>query len=293
MSPGVIYLFIHTHISRMPCANCACQNTSGGCDKVSSIPLPKAGTTPSAQAKLWSTSNYGSTSTASNAAHENTPLLDGAQQPLAKCEKHNGIRGVCCRDLKQDNQRHLVNPDVVRDVIIGLSDGLTVPFALTAGLSGVGSTRIVVLAGFAELVSGAISMGVGGLLSAQAELSHYNYMCQATAERVHQSCAGELEREVCDILAPFGVPNDIGSQIASKLQNVERQEQAYEGTSHSLPSPATADRSAHIRPDGLVGPSRGLTPFLVRIGEGLEKVEASRVWQSALIIGTSYFVGGL
>lgn len=72
---------------------------------------------------------------------------------MAKCEKHNGVRGVCCRDLKSDDSRSLIDPDIVRDVIIGLSDGLTVPFALTAGLSGVGSSRIVVLAGLAELVS--------------------------------------------------------------------------------------------------------------------------------------------
>lgn len=92
--------------------------------------------------------------------------------------------GVCCRQLKDSDPRTLVDPDVVRDVIIGLSDGLTVPFALTAGLSGVGSTRLVVIAGLAELVSGAISMGIGGFLSAQAELQHYKFMVQRIRERV-------------------------------------------------------------------------------------------------------------
>ncbi|EEB88544.1 hypothetical protein MPER_13562, partial [Moniliophthora perniciosa FA553] len=83
--------------------------------------------------------------------------------------------GVCCKQLKED-ERQLINPDVVRDVIIGLSDGLTVPFALTAGLSSLGTSRIVVLGGVAELIAGAISMGIGGFLASQAERDHYRYL---------------------------------------------------------------------------------------------------------------------
>lgn len=143
-------------------------------------------------------------------------------------------------------------------------------------------------------VSGAISMGVGGLLSAQAELSHYNYMCGQTARRVQQSCQGEMEREVCEILEPFGVPADVAALVAAKLQDVERSEEASTGGADELPAPATASVPAPMprRSDGLVGPQRGLTPFLVRIGKGLEKVEESRVWQSAVVIGASYFIGG-
>lgn len=171
------------------------------------------------------------------------------------------------------------------------------PFALTAGLSGVGSTRIVVLAGMAELISGAISMSFGGLLSAQAELQHYQYMQRATLERVAQSCSGLLEKEVCDILEPFGVPSEVGALVAAKLQSVERkewQDVVSDEDVHSLPAPVSANvpPSPPRRSDGLVGPSRGLTPFLLRMGEGLEKIEASRVWQSALTIGLSYFLGG-
>jgi VIT1/CCC1 family predicted Fe2+/Mn2+ transporter len=140
-------------------------------------------------------------------------------------------------------------------------------------------------------------MGVGGLLSAQAELSHYNFMSKQTATRVSQSCFGEMEREVCAILEPFGVPTEIGAMVAAKLQSVEVKEyQQYTEGEEVLPapvlSPASAPAPPRVRSDGLVGPERGLTPFLLRLGEGLEKIESSRVWQSALIIGASYFIGG-
>lgn len=144
-------------------------------------------------------------------------------------------------------------------------------------------------------------MGVGGLLSAQAELSHYKFISQQTAHRVSHSCFGEMEREVCSILEPFGVPTEVGAMVAAKLQSVEvseyQQRQLNENAEEDdIPAPVTSGilpAPPSKRSDGLVGPERGLTPFLLRMGEGLEKIESSRVWQSALIIGTSYFLGGL
>jgi hypothetical protein len=135
-------------------------------------------------------------------------------------------------------------------------------------------------------------MGVGGLLSAQAELSHYKFISKQTASRVSQSCFGEMEREVCAILEPFGVPTEVGAMVAAKLQGVEVNEN-QRWAQDSLPIPVNAPAPPKKRSDGLVGPERGLTPFLLRLGEGLEKIEESRVWQSALIIGASYFIGGL
>ena len=79
--------------------------------------------------------------------------------------------------------------------VIGLSDGLTVPFALTAGLSSLGESKLVILGGFAELIAGAISMGIGGFLASQAERDHYLYLRKHTASRVSRSCDGEMERE--------------------------------------------------------------------------------------------------
>ncbi|CDO77405.1 hypothetical protein BN946_scf184857.g11 [Trametes cinnabarina] len=121
----------------------------------------------------------------------------GPQPPLpAKCDRHEPNRsGVCCKELKGDDERTLIDPDVVRDVVIGLSDGLTVPFALTAGLSSLGESKLVILGGIAELIAGAISMGIGGFLATQAERDHYRYLRKVTAARVLRSCDGEMERE--------------------------------------------------------------------------------------------------
>src|SRR5579859_4215627 len=81
---------------------------------------------------------------------------------------------------------HFESSETVRDVVIGLSDGLTVPFALAAGLSGaVASSHIVVLAGLAEIAAGSIAMGLGGYLAARGDVEHY---------------ASELKREECEII---------------------------------------------------------------------------------------------
>ncbi|CEH18090.1 Uncharacterized membrane protein [Ceraceosorus bombacis] len=261
------------------------------------------------RASVWSTTTTNTTyvpPTEEEEGVESTPLLKTTDQNspasssstalepehqhsvTSACEARNGERGICCKELKKE-EATLLNPDLVRDCIIGLSDGLTVPFALTAGLSGIGSSRIVVVAGMAELVSGAISMGVGGLLSAQAELQHYRYLSRATSDRVRQSCAGEMEREVISILSPFGVPADVAGLVADKLLNVEERECSHVA---DLPRPVSSRPERFVRSDGLQGPSRGLTPFILRLGEGLEEVQDGRVWQSAITIGASYFIGG-
>src|SRR5436189_4010507 len=72
-------------------------------------------------------------------------------------------------------ERHFTASDVVRDIVIGMADGLTVPFALAAGLSGaVMSNGIIVTAGLAEIVAGSIAMGLGGYLAGKTEVDHYN-----------------------------------------------------------------------------------------------------------------------
>ncbi|POY73501.1 hypothetical protein BMF94_3438 [Rhodotorula taiwanensis] len=238
-----------------------------------------------------------------------------ADVPLAaKCDLHNRERTVCCRDLKGDDERHLVDPDIVRDIIIGLADGLTVPFALTAGLSSLGSSRLVYTAGVAELVSGALSMGVGGYLSAQAERDHYRYLRKQTRERVMRSCAGEMEREVNAILSPLGVESALSRRVAGALLSVEatlpppqappsilRQclnavarrpkfsnlENGDSERSRLLPTTARKDA------DGEDEDEKGLTAFLLKFGEGLEETTDARLFISAITIGVSYFLGGL
>ncbi|ORX37005.1 VIT family-domain-containing protein [Kockovaella imperatae] len=194
---------------------------------------------------------------------------------------------VCCKELKDDDERHLISPEIVRDIVIGLSDGLTVPFALTAGLSSIGSSRLVVTAGLAELCAGAISMGLGGFLASQAELDHFHYLRRQTHNRVTRSCAGQMEREVHSILGPFGVTESVSRLVAEQLSNLESLE-AVEGIEKVKASSALREQGGDAASTSL-----GLTAFLLKIGEGMDEVPVSRLWVSAFTIGMSYFIGGL
>jgi VIT1/CCC1 family predicted Fe2+/Mn2+ transporter len=99
---------------------------------------------------------------------------------------------------------HSGHSDIVRDVIIGFADGLTVPFALTAGLSTVGSLNLVILGGLAELFAGAISMGLGGYLAAVTELKHYQVE-EAREFREVSLCPQAEEKEIYEIMAQYGL----------------------------------------------------------------------------------------
>ncbi|PBK63182.1 membrane fraction protein [Armillaria solidipes] len=200
----------------------------------------------------------------------------------AKCARDSRENGVCCKELKSE-ERHLIDPDVVRDVIIGLSDGLTVPFALTAGLSSLGESNLVVLGGIAELIAGAISMGIGGFLASQAERDHYRYLRTQTASRVVRSCAGEMEREVSEVLGPIGVDETTCRAVAKSLRDVEVD--GYEGGGSS----SADEESVSLRWSKDVG----LTAFLLKFGEGLEEVPTKRLYISAFTIGMGYLLGGL
>ncbi|EMD36943.1 hypothetical protein CERSUDRAFT_114852 [Gelatoporia subvermispora B] len=210
--------------------------------------------------------------------------VGNTETPLpAKCDRHE--RGeVCCKELKDDDERTLIDPDVVRDVVIGLSDGLTVPFALTAGLSSLGESRLVILGGVAELIAGAISMGIGGFLASQAERDHYRYLRKHTAARVLRSCDGEMEREVHAVLGPVGVDEKTSRMVAHNLRNVEV---ASEGEGDRASS--SSDAESGLRWSTTVG----LTAFLLKFGEGLEEIPSRRMYISALTIGMGYLIGGL
>lgn len=144
--------------------------------------------------------------------------------------------------------------------VIGLSDGLTVPFALTAGLSSLGESRLVVLGGIAELIAGAISMGIGGFLASQAERDHYRFLKRHTSSRVLRSCEGEMEREVYAVLGPVGVDERTSRAVTKCLRDVEF-DTDVDGSGPSSPDEET--QSLRWKSDV------GLTPFLLRFGEGL------------------------
>jgi hypothetical protein len=233
-----------------------------------------------------------------NAIHKNRPPIwsveeapgsDMPSAPLqAKCSAHGEERhGVCCKELIGEDERQLIDPDVVRDVcvssvavspfypcrltllislsVIGLSDGLTVPFALTAGLSSLGDSRLVVLGGIAELIAGAISMGIGGFLASQAERDHYRYQRRSTAARVKRSCDGEIEREVTQVLGPVGVDEKICSTVAKCLRDLELESEGH-GSDSGPPT---------IEDGGLKWSKEvGVTAFLIKFGEGLGALDS-------------------
>lgn len=144
--------------------------------------------------------------------------------------------------------------------VIGLSDGLTVPFALTAGLSSLGESRLVVLGGIAELIAGAISMGIGGFLASQAERDHYRFLKRHTSSRVLRSCKGEIEREVYAVLGPVGVDESTSRAVTKCLRDIEFDT----GVGGNSPS-SSDEETVSLRWKSDVG----LTPFLLKFGVGL------------------------
>jgi vacuolar iron transporter family protein len=137
---------------------------------------------------------------------------------------------------------------------------------LTAGLSALGSSRLVIIGGLAELFSGAISMGVGGYFSTRAERDNYHYLERQTKKRLEEAPALSFECEVFDIFSKYGVDHRTSVQVAKCLWN----------------SDADKDKA-----------KANMNSFLLKFGECVESVPTSRVYASALTIALSYFLGGL
>jgi VIT1/CCC1 family predicted Fe2+/Mn2+ transporter len=155
-------------------------------------------------------------------------------------------------------EKHFTATAAVRDVVIGMSDGLTVPFALAAGLSGaVASTKVVVIAGLAEIAAGSIAMGLGGYLAARTDSEHYH---------------AEEEREYREIV---------------ELPDVEEREVAEVFEGYGLTAEEAAPVVAAIRSD----PKRWVD-FMMRYELGLEAPDPKRALRSAATIAVSYIVGG-
>jgi VIT1/CCC1 family predicted Fe2+/Mn2+ transporter len=156
-------------------------------------------------------------------------------------------------------ERHFTGSLVVRDAVLGMADGLTVPFALAAGLTGaIDTTWIIVVAGLAEIVAGSIAMGLGGYLAARSDVEHY------ASERARE------QREVREI------PADEAAEVMEALQK------------YGL-------RPAEARPvvDALRKRPEAWVDFMMRFELGLERPDPSRALWSALTIGGAYAVGGI
>ena len=157
------------------------------------------------------------------------------------------------------HEHHVTSSEVVRDIVIGMADGLTVPFALAAGLSGaISSSGLVVTAGVAEIVAGSIAMGLGGYLAGRTEVDHYESELRREYDEVER--VPEQEKiEIKEVFAEFGLSHSLQNQIADELAK---------------------DKKKWVE-------------FMMRYELGLEEPNANRATKSALTIGLSYIVGGI
>ena len=156
-------------------------------------------------------------------------------------------------------EKHFTAGALVRDVVIGMSDGLTVPFALAAGISGaVASTGIVVTAGLAEVAAGSIAMGLGGYLASRSDTEHYDSERLREEQEIVEKKDDERQ-EVLDIFRGYGVSDEQAKPVVDALES---------------------------KPQAWVD-------FMMRFELGLEKPEPKRARNSALTIALSYVVGGL
>ena len=108
----------------------------------------------------------------------------------------------------QHVEKHFTSSALVRDIVIGMADGLTVPFALAAGLSGaVDSTRVVITAGLAEIAAGSIAMGLGGYLAAKSDAEHYAAEKRREEQEVREVPREEM-KEVADVFRHYGIAEE-------------------------------------------------------------------------------------
>lgn len=158
-----------------------------------------------------------------------------------------------------DEEKHFQSSEKVRDFVIGMSDGLTVPFALAAGLSGaVDSSAIIITAGLAEIAAGSIAMGLGGYLAGRTEIEHYNSEEKREYEEIETLHEVEI-KETKEIFAEYGLDEALQEKIAREMAK---------------------------------NPKKWVD-FMMRFELGLERPDKNRAHHSALIIALSYVVGGL
>ena len=155
-------------------------------------------------------------------------------------------------------EKHFTSGEFVRDVVIGMSDGLTVPFALAAGLSGaVPNTRLIVVGGLAEIAAGSIAMGLGGYLAARSDAEHYDQE-RLREQREVREVPEEEAREVSRVFHEYGLRPDESAPIVEALSK---------------------------RPEAWVD-------FMMRFELGLEEPEPKRALTSAATIAGAYVAGG-
>jgi len=156
------------------------------------------------------------------------------------------------------HELHFNSSATVRDIVIGLADGLTVPFALAAGLAGaISAARLVVTAGLAEIAAGSIAMGLGGYLASRGDTEHFDSERRREQHEVIHRPADE-EAEIYEIFEQYGVPQEAATPVLRSLQ---------------------ANPEAYV-------------DFMMRFELGLEEPAPGRALRSALTIAFAYIAGG-
>jgi vacuolar iron transporter family protein len=156
-------------------------------------------------------------------------------------------------------EKHFTASEFVRDVVIGMADGLTVPFALAAGLSGADTTpRIIVVAGLAEIAAGSIAMGLGGYLAARNDADHYASELRREQREVEE-IPEEEAREVLEVFETYGLTRAEAVPIVNSLRQRPKQ----------------------------------WIDFMMRFELGLEEPDPKRAPRSASTIAGAYIAGGL
>ncbi len=156
-------------------------------------------------------------------------------------------------------ERHFTASEVVRDIVIGMADGLTVPFALAAGLSGaISEPSIIVTAGLAEIAAGSIAMGLGGYLAAKSDAEHYAAEERREHQEIHEIPREEM-KEVADIFRDYGIAED---QVGAVVEAMTKRPKQW-------------------------------VDFMMRFELGLERPNPKRARTSAAFIAGAYVVGGL
>ncbi len=148
---------------------------------------------------------------------------------------------------------------LLRDIVIGMSDGLTVPFALAAGLSGVvDNSNIIIVAGIAEIAAGSIAMGLGGYLAGKTEQDHYKSELKRELEEVERVPERE-KQEVREFFEQIGLSKEIQERATEEIATDKRR----------------------------------WVNFMMKYELGLDEPDAKRATKSALNIGISYIAGGI
>jgi VIT1/CCC1 family predicted Fe2+/Mn2+ transporter len=156
-------------------------------------------------------------------------------------------------------ERHFTSTEMVRDIVIGMSDGLTVPFALAAGISGAGAaTNIVVTAGLAEIAAGSIALGLGGYLAARTDVEHYETERQREVAETEQMPDKEKD-EVSEVFRAYGLSETELKPVVNALSKNRK----------------------------------NWVDFMMRFELGLEEPDPNRAGKSALTIALSYIAGGM